>query len=111
MSARVVPYAFLLVLLGAVEDRVVADADLRGHLAGDLLALLAAEGVHHGEDAVGPVRVDGALVAVADLRVGGESVAEVGQMLLRDAPADHAVGREAGLLVAEGGGGTPQHAP
>src|SRR3990172_2894064 len=110
MSAYVVLNPFLLVLLGAVEDRVVADADLLGHLPGDLFTLLAAERVHHGEHAVGPVRVDGALVAVAHLRISSEPVAEVGQLLLRYAPADHAVGGEACLLVAEDGGETPHHA-
>ena len=62
----------------------------------------------HGEDAVGPVLVGGALVAVGDAAEGGHAAAGLHDLLLRHLPDAHPVGREAGAAVEEDRGDAAQ---
>src|SRR5918998_6013447 len=74
---REVAHPRLLVLAGGVEGEPLGDAALGGHRVQNVLALLDAAPVDHGEDRVGPVLVGGPLVAVGDRLVVGEHVADL----------------------------------
>src|SRR6187551_402290 len=69
--------ADLLVLGRGVEGGAVvgAHATVLGDRVEDRVALLLGAAVGHGEDAVGPVLVSGALVAVGDAAEGGHAAA------------------------------------
>src|SRR4051794_18098139 len=57
--------------------------------------------MRHREDAVRPVLVGRALVAVRDAADGRHAAADIEDLLLRDAPNAHAVGGEARAAVKE----------
>src|SRR5262249_2064986 len=60
--------------------------------------------VGHGEDAVGPVGIGGALVAVGDAADRGHPRPRLHDLFLGHPPDPHAVRREAGAAVVEDGG-------
>src|SRR5918994_60797 len=101
---REVAHPRLLVLAGGVEGGVVCKSRLLGHGLEDVLALLDAAAVDHGEDGVRPVFVGGSLVAVGDGLVVGEGVAYLVDTLVWHPPHPHRVGPEAGLAVVENRG-------
>src|ERR687898_1937024 len=98
---REVAHPCLLVLAGGVEGGVVRKSRFLGHRLEDVLALLDAAAMDHGEDGVRPVFVGRSLVAVGDGLVVGEGVAHLVDALVRHSPDPHRVGPEAGLAVVE----------
>src|ERR671916_643632 len=100
---REVAYPRLLVLAGGVEGGVVGEAGLLGHRRKNVLALLDAATVDHGEDGVGPVLVGRPLVAVGDRLVLSKGVADLLDALLGHLPDAHGVRPEARLTVVEDG--------
>src|SRR5215208_1002117 len=98
---REVAHPRLLVLAGGVEGGVVCKSRLLGHRLENVLALLDAAAVDHGEDGVRPVFVGRSLVAVGDGLVVGEGVAYLLDALVRHPPDPHCIGPEAGLAVVE----------
>src|SRR3954471_20688616 len=82
---------------------------LVGDRVEDRVARLLRAPVSHREDAVWPVRVRRSLVAVGDAADGGHSGPHVHDLLLRDPPDAHAVGRETGAAMEEDRGHTAQY--
>src|SRR5213079_1394348 len=91
----------LLVLGRGVEGGAVLGTHpaLLGDRVEDRVALLFRAAVGHGEDAVGPVPVGRALVAVGDAAEGGHTAAGLHDLALGHLPDAHAVGGEAGAAV------------
>src|ERR1700709_2951071 len=89
--------ADFLVLGRGVEGGAVlgTHAAVLGDRVEHRVALLLGAAVGHREDAVGPVRISGTLVAVGDAAEGGHAGAGGHDLRLGDLPDAHAVGREA----------------
>jgi len=80
---------------------VIVDTGRAGHLAHVALALFLAPRVNHGEEGIGPVRVAGALVAVAHCGIASKLLTHGDYALGRHVPDHHSVGGKAGAPVEE----------
>src|SRR4051794_15095408 len=93
--------ADLLELGGGVERRALLHAGVGGDRVEDRVAFLLRAAVGHREDAVGPVGVGRALVAVRDAAEGGHPLAVLELLPLGHLPDAHAVRGEAGAAVKQ----------